>query len=97
MPIRFVMLPPQAAKTLEWAKRLTAALPDVRMVVAETPEQANEAITDADAAFGTLPLELLRKAQRLRWLQAPHAAPPAGYYYSGLACHRSRKIFLFFP
>ncbi|PYM77924.1 MAG: D-2-hydroxyacid dehydrogenase, partial [Candidatus Rokuibacteriota bacterium] len=30
---------------------------------------------------------LLRDAQRLRWLQAPQAAPPAGYYTSALIAH----------
>ena len=50
-------------------------------------QQAHAAIASADAAFGTLPLELLRKAERLRWLQAPHAAPPAGYYYPELIAH----------
>ncbi len=45
------------------------------------------AIVTADAAFGTLPADLLAKARRLRWLQAPQAAPPAGYYYSELVSH----------
>ena len=26
-------------------------------------------------------------ARRLRWLQAPHAAPPAGYYHPALIAH----------
>jgi phosphoglycerate dehydrogenase-like enzyme len=30
---------------------------------------------------------LLRRAARLRWLQAPQAAPPAGYYYPELITH----------
>jgi hypothetical protein len=38
-------------------------------------------IGHADVAFGTIPPDLLREARRLRWLQAPQAAPPAGYYY----------------
>ena len=42
---------------------------------------------DAEAAFGHLPRELLAKAQRLRWLQAPQAAPAAGYYYPELIQH----------
>src|SRR5262249_20730334 len=31
--------------------------------------------------------ELLGRALRLRWLQAPQAAPPAGYYYPELIAH----------
>jgi phosphoglycerate dehydrogenase-like enzyme len=29
----------------------------------------------------------LREASRLRWLQAPQAAPPAGWYYPELIAH----------
>src|SRR5688500_8780155 len=45
---------------------------------------AMAAIEDADAAYGTLSPELLSRAKRLRWLQAPAAAPPVGYYYQEL-------------
>jgi phosphoglycerate dehydrogenase-like enzyme len=44
-------------------------------------------IADADAAFGTIPLEVLDAARRLRWLQAPQIAPPAGFYYPELVAH----------
>ena len=81
------MLPPQTAITREWASRIAAALPDLSIVLGEDRQQADAAIVDADAAFGTLPPELLRKASRLRWLQAPNAAPPAGYYYPELIAH----------
>ncbi|HKA45883.1 MAG TPA: D-2-hydroxyacid dehydrogenase [Burkholderiales bacterium] len=87
MPAKFLMLPPQTAVTRTWGARLAAALPDFSIVVAEDRQQADAAIIDADAAFGTLPPELLRKAKRLRWLQAPNAAPPAGYYYPELIEH----------
>ena len=85
--MKFVMLPPQTATRRAWASRLAAALPQVNVAVAEDMQQARDAIVEADAAFGTLPLELLRNAKRLRWLQAPHAAPPAGYYYPELIAH----------
>src|SRR6185503_3759087 len=39
------------------------------------------------AAFGTIPDAVLGQARRLRWLQAPQAAPPAGYYTPGLIAH----------
>jgi phosphoglycerate dehydrogenase-like enzyme len=83
----YLMLPPQTALTRQWAKRLSDAVPGVRLIVAEDVEAAAAAIPGADAAFGTLPPELLAKAQRLRWLQAPQAAPPAGYYYPELVAH----------
>src|SRR5579863_2682224 len=87
MPVRFVMLPPQSEKTRDWGRRLAAALPALAVTVAESREEAERAIAEAEAAFGTIPPELLRRAARLKWLQAPQAAPPAGYYYPELIAH----------
>ena len=84
---KFVMLPPQTDKTRDWAKRLAEAVPEVRVVVAEDADTAAREIVDAEAAFGWLGKELLAKARNLRWLQAPQAAPPAGYYYPELIAH----------
>jgi phosphoglycerate dehydrogenase-like enzyme len=56
-------------------------------VVAEGVQQAQHEVVDADAVFGTLSPDLLRRAQKLRWLQAPQAAPPAGFYYPELIAH----------
>ncbi|HBK08048.1 MAG TPA: D-2-hydroxyacid dehydrogenase [Acetobacteraceae bacterium] len=83
----FLMLPPQTALTRQWAARLADSVPGMKLILAEDMETAAAAIVTADAAFGTLPAELLAKAQRLRWLQAPQAAPPAGYYYPQLVAH----------
>jgi len=83
----FLMLPPQSALTRQWAKRLGDTVAGMKLIVAETTDEAAAAIVTADAAFGTLPAALLAKAQRLRWLQAPQAAPPAGYYYPELIAH----------
>src|SRR5437762_4893055 len=87
MPTEFVMLPPQTEKTREWGTRLAAALPELKVIVAENHTQAAQVIAHADAAIGVIPPDLLRQAQRLRWLQAPQAAPPAGYYYPELIAH----------
>jgi phosphoglycerate dehydrogenase-like enzyme len=81
------MLPPQTPTTREWASRLSAAVPGLNIVIAEDMLAALAAIGDADAAFGTPTPELLRAARRLRWLQAPQAAPPAGYYSPELVAH----------
>ena len=83
-----LMLPPQRDLTRQWARRLADTVPGMNIVVAEDSETAAAAIVTADAAFGTLPPDLLAKAQRLRWLQAPQAAPPAGYYYPELIAHK---------
>jgi phosphoglycerate dehydrogenase-like enzyme len=83
----FLMLPPQTDLTRAWARRLSDSVPGMKLVLAEDRETAAAAIVTADAAFGTLPPDLLAKARRLRWLQAPQAAPPAGYYYQELISH----------
>jgi phosphoglycerate dehydrogenase-like enzyme len=87
VPTEFMMLPPQTDTTREWGARLAAALPELKVVVAENHTHAAGVIGHADAAFGTIPPDLLREARRLRWLQAPQAAPPAGYYYPELVAH----------
>src|SRR5262252_3914376 len=87
MPTTLLMLPPQTATTRAWASRLKTALPEMHIVVAESADEAARAVGEADAAFGTMPEKLLREARKLRWLQAPQAAPPAGYYYPALIAH----------
>ncbi len=87
MGFKLVLLPPQTEVYRAWGKRLAAELPEVDVVVAEGEQQAQHDIVDAEAAFGPLPADLLKRATRLRWLQAHHAAPPAGYYYPELIAH----------
>jgi phosphoglycerate dehydrogenase-like enzyme len=87
MPVTLLMMPPQNDRTREWSERIGAAHPELEIIVPETREGAEQAIATADAAFGTIPPALLARAERLRWLQAPQAAPPAGYYYRELIEH----------
>jgi phosphoglycerate dehydrogenase-like enzyme len=87
VPATLLMLPPQTATTRAWAARLGAAVPELTIVVAESEAEAAQAVATADAAFGTMPDALLARAARLRWLQAPQAAPPAGYYTPALVRH----------
>ena len=80
---KFVLLPPQSDTTRDWAKRLAETVPEARVIVAEDADTAAREIVDAEAAaFGWLDSDLLLKVTKLRWLQAPQAAPPAGYYWS---------------
>ncbi len=81
------MLPPQKDVYRAWGFRLAAALPELNVVVAEDTTEAERAIEGADGAFGSISPALLSKARRLRWLQAPAAAPPAGYYFPELIAH----------
>ena len=82
-----VILPPQSATTRQWAERVKTTVPGLDVVVAESEAEAARVMPGAEAAFGTIPPALLKTAGRLRWLQAPQAAPPAGYYYPELVAH----------
>lgn len=82
-----VLLPPHNDVTAGWPQRLTAEVPELRVLRPETPELAAEALRTADAAFGALPAELLRHAGQLRWLQAPQAGPGRGFYHPALVEH----------
>ena len=87
MPIPMLFVPPQNDNTRKWAKAVADACPELEVLVPETREGAEQAIALAEGAFGTIPKELLPRAGHLRWLQAPQAAPPAGYYYPELIAH----------
>lgn len=87
MAFKFLFLPPQRDTIRAWASSVVEAVPEARVVIAETDEDARRDIRDADAAFGTIPADLLGLAGNLRWLQAPAAAPPAGYYHPELVQH----------
>jgi phosphoglycerate dehydrogenase-like enzyme len=87
MAVTFLMLPPQTGTTREWAKRLATARPELSVVVAEDEDAASRVIAQAEGAYGTMPRALLARAARLRWIQAPQAAPPAGWYYPELIAH----------
>jgi phosphoglycerate dehydrogenase-like enzyme len=83
----FVFLPPQRDTTRAWAATLAREVPELEVVVAENDADGERELARADAAFGTLSPALLQKASRLRWLQAPAIAPPAGYYFPELVEH----------
>jgi len=85
MSFKLALLPPMDQE--HWAAAVQAAVPDAQVVICHTAEEATVAIVDADAALGTLSPEVLARATRLRWLQAPAAGPPAGWYYPELVAH----------
>lgn len=93
-----VMMPPQSDIRRGWAETVARADVGVRVLQPETIEEVMRDIVDADAAFGAIPPEVLAKATRLRWLQAPQIAPPEGFYYKELIEHpvvvtNQREIF----
>lgn len=82
-----VMLPPQSATSRAWAERLARDVSGVRVVVADDEDEAREALPGAVAAYGAISPDLLAAAPALRWLQAPQAGPPAGFYHDDLVRH----------
>ena len=82
-----VMMPPHTPVRRDWAARVAEEEVGVRVLQPETMAEAVRDIADADAAFGTIPPEVLAAARRLRWLQAPQIAPPPGFYYPELINH----------
>ena len=82
-----VMLPPHDEIRRGWAKAVAGLDIGVNVLQPETTEEAIRDIAEAEAAFGTIQPEVLAAARRLRWLQAPNAAPPAGFYYPELVAH----------
>ncbi|WP_343115902.1 D-2-hydroxyacid dehydrogenase [Ostreiculturibacter nitratireducens] len=63
------------------------AAPALDVKIARDREAALRLLPDAAAAYGTLDREMLSQARNLRWLQAPMAAPPAGYFFPELVAH----------
>jgi phosphoglycerate dehydrogenase-like enzyme len=82
-----LMLPPRSELSTACAQEIRRSVSGCRVVVATDADEAASAIGDADAAFGTLSPDLLASARRLRWLQAPAAAPPVGYFFPELLAH----------
>lgn len=84
---KLVMMPPQSDLQHQWARRLEQALPQYRVTMPETDDEARRDIVDADAAHGWVPPDALQAARDLRWLQNPQAGPAPGYYYPELIAH----------
>lgn len=82
-----VMLPEPEVPLDAWASAVAAAAPQLRVLVAPDRRAALRLLPQADAAFGTLDADLLARAPQLAWLQAPQAAPAAGYFFPELVAH----------
>jgi phosphoglycerate dehydrogenase-like enzyme len=87
MAFKLVFLPPQSDRSRQMAAAVAQAVPEARVATPDTEDDAKREIADADAAFGTIPPAVLKEARQLKWLQAPAAAPAAGYYYPELVAH----------
>ena len=82
-----IMLPPLDETTEAWALAVAQAAPGLRVRIAPDRAAALQLLPQAEAAFGTLDAGLLAAAGKLQWLQAPMAAPPAGFFFPELVAH----------
>jgi phosphoglycerate dehydrogenase-like enzyme len=74
--------------TLErWADRVRSGVPGLEVAVVDPASDPAAELATAEAAFGTLTPELLAVAGRLRWLQAPAANPPPGFFFPDMVAH----------
>ncbi|MYK39333.1 MAG: D-2-hydroxyacid dehydrogenase, partial [Gemmatimonadetes bacterium] len=80
MSFKFVFLSPAG----ELAAAMSEAVPTMEIVQCESRAEALAALPMAQACFGTLDPELLAAAGQLKWLAAPAAGPPKGYYFPEL-------------
>src|SRR5262249_31742259 len=71
MSFKMVLLPPDIGA--DWPDKIRQAVPGAQVEAFQEPAAAREAIVDADAAYGTVPRELLARAAKLRWIAAPRA------------------------
>lgn len=87
MTFTLVMVPPHQEETAAWPEKLRQVVPGLRVLRPDTPAETAAALREADAAYGALPEDLLAHAGKLRWLQAPQAGPPPGFYHPKLIEH----------
>jgi phosphoglycerate dehydrogenase-like enzyme len=77
-----VLLPPDIG--VDWPAKIRAAVPGIHVESFDKPLDAAKAIVDADAAYGTVPRDLLERAERLRWIAAPRAGLGGDWFYDEL-------------
>ncbi|AWT59698.1 MAG: Glyoxylate/hydroxypyruvate reductase B [Candidatus Moanabacter tarae] len=84
MSYKFVFLSPSTISTQKYSEGMIQAVPNIEIHFCNTREQSLKQIRDASACFGTLDLQLLAEARDLKWLAAPAAGPPKGFYFEDL-------------
>jgi phosphoglycerate dehydrogenase-like enzyme len=82
MTFKMVLLPPDMGE--DWPAKIRAAVPGIDVAAFASPQDAAAAIVDADAAYGTVPPDLLARARRLRWIAAPRAGLGGEWFYDEL-------------
>ena len=82
MSFKILLLAPDVDPS--WAEKIRRAVPGVVVKAFVDPKDAAEDIVDADAAYGTVPPELLARATKLRWICADRAGLGGAWFYDEL-------------
>ena len=81
MGFKMVIVPPNTQP--DWPQKIRVLVPDCEVQMFGSAEAAMDAIVDADAAYGNITPELLRR-QQIALDPGTRCGPPAGYYYKEL-------------
>lgn len=82
MSFKIVLLPPDVSPT--WVEKIQRAVPGAVAKAFADPRDALADIEDADAAYGTVPPDLLAHAGQLRWICAARAGLGRDWFYDAL-------------
>src|SRR5262245_17281201 len=82
MSFKIVLLSPDADDS--WPEKIQRMAPGAVVKIFRNPADALDDIADADAAYGTVPPELLARAKKLRWICAARAGLGGGWFYDAL-------------
>jgi phosphoglycerate dehydrogenase-like enzyme len=82
MSFKLLLLAPDVDPS--WPEKIRRAVPGVVVKGFVDPKDAADDIVDADAAYGTVPPELLARATKLRWICAARAGLGGAWFYDEL-------------
>jgi hypothetical protein len=82
MSFKILLLSPDTEPS--WPEKIREAVPGAVVKVFGDPNDAFDDIADADAAYGTVPPELLARAPKLRWICAARAGLGGAWFYDAL-------------
>lgn len=85
MTFKMLLLGPDLDRA--WPEKIRRAVPGVDVRAISDAGDALAEIEDADAAYGTVPPELLARAKKLRWINAPRAGLGGDWFYPALVEH----------
>jgi phosphoglycerate dehydrogenase-like enzyme len=82
MSFKILLLSPDADPS--WPEKIRRAIPGAVVKAFKDPKDAGDDIADAEAAYGTVPPELLARAKKLRWICAARAGLGGEWFYDAL-------------